>query len=86
LKMGSIRCPETSVNNYHATLSNILEERRSEFLSWLTARRPTTYTCKRKLSPKLPHSGAGGSYKLFEMNPRDALWISASQALHLRES
>jgi hypothetical protein len=29
LKMGSIRCPETSVKNYHSTLCNIPEERRS---------------------------------------------------------
>jgi hypothetical protein len=27
LKMGPIRCPETSVNNYHTTLRNITEER-----------------------------------------------------------
>jgi hypothetical protein len=27
--MGPIRCPETSVNNYHTTPCNILEERRS---------------------------------------------------------
>jgi hypothetical protein len=29
LKMGPIRCPETSVNNYHTTPGNIPEERRS---------------------------------------------------------
>jgi hypothetical protein len=29
LRMGPIRCPETSVQNYHSTLSNIPEERRS---------------------------------------------------------
>jgi hypothetical protein len=29
VKMGPIRCPETSVNNYHTTLCNIAEERRS---------------------------------------------------------
>jgi hypothetical protein len=29
VKMGSIRCPETSVNNYHTTPCNIPEERRS---------------------------------------------------------
>jgi hypothetical protein len=29
LKVGPIRCPETSVRNYHSTLRNILEERRS---------------------------------------------------------
>jgi hypothetical protein len=29
LKMGPISCPETSVNNYHSTLRNIPEERRS---------------------------------------------------------
>jgi hypothetical protein len=29
LKMGPIGCPETSVQNYHSTLSNIPEERRS---------------------------------------------------------
>jgi hypothetical protein len=29
LKMGTIRCPETSVNNYHSTPRNIPEERRS---------------------------------------------------------
>jgi hypothetical protein len=29
LKMRPIRCPETSVNNYHTTLRNIPEERRS---------------------------------------------------------
>jgi hypothetical protein len=28
--MGPIRCPETSVNNYHSTLRNIPEERRSQ--------------------------------------------------------
>jgi hypothetical protein len=28
LKMGPIRCPETSVNNYNSTLPNIAEERR----------------------------------------------------------
>ena len=28
-KMGPIRCPETSVNNYHTTPRNIPEERRS---------------------------------------------------------
>ena len=28
LKMGPIRCPETSVNDYHSTLSNTPEERR----------------------------------------------------------
>jgi hypothetical protein len=27
--MGQIRCPETSVNNYHTTARNIPEERRS---------------------------------------------------------
>jgi hypothetical protein len=27
LKMGPIRCPETSVNNYHTTPRNIPEER-----------------------------------------------------------
>jgi hypothetical protein len=27
--MGLIRCPETSVNDYHSTLRNIPEERRS---------------------------------------------------------
>jgi hypothetical protein len=30
LKMGSIRCPETSVKDYHSTLRNIAEERRSQ--------------------------------------------------------
>jgi hypothetical protein len=29
LKMGPIGCPETSVQNYHSTLHNIPEERRS---------------------------------------------------------
>jgi hypothetical protein len=29
LKMGPIRCPETSINNYHMTPRNIPEERRS---------------------------------------------------------
>jgi hypothetical protein len=29
LKMGPIRCPETSVNNYHTTPRNIPEERKS---------------------------------------------------------
>jgi hypothetical protein len=29
VKMGQIRCPETSVNNYHTTLRNIPEQRRS---------------------------------------------------------
>jgi hypothetical protein len=29
LKMGPIRCPETSVPNYHSMLRKILEERRS---------------------------------------------------------
>ena len=29
VKMGPIRCPETSVNNYHTTPRNIQEERRS---------------------------------------------------------
>jgi hypothetical protein len=28
-KMGPVRCPETSVNNYHTTPRNIPEERRS---------------------------------------------------------
>jgi hypothetical protein len=28
--MGQIRCPETSVMNYHSTLRNIPEERRSQ--------------------------------------------------------
>ena len=32
LKMGPIGCPETSVRNYHSTLRNIPEERRSLFL------------------------------------------------------
>jgi hypothetical protein len=35
LKMGLIGCPETSVRNYHYTLRNIPEERRSEKLSCL---------------------------------------------------
>jgi len=35
LKMGPIGCPETSVRNYHYTLRNIPEERRSEKLSCL---------------------------------------------------
>jgi len=30
--MGPIGCPETWVRNYHSTLRNMLEERRSEFL------------------------------------------------------
>jgi hypothetical protein len=30
--MGPIRCPETSVNNYHTTARNIPEERRSHVL------------------------------------------------------
>jgi hypothetical protein len=34
VKMGQIRCPETSVNNYHTTPRNIPEERRS-LLEWL---------------------------------------------------
>jgi hypothetical protein len=29
VKMGPIRCPETSVNNYHTTPRNVPEERRS---------------------------------------------------------
>jgi hypothetical protein len=29
ITMGPIRCPETSVNNYHTTPRNISEERRS---------------------------------------------------------
>jgi hypothetical protein len=29
LNMGQMRCPETSVNNYHTTLRNILEGRKS---------------------------------------------------------
>jgi hypothetical protein len=32
LKMGPIRCPETSVNNYHTTPRNIPEERRSHII------------------------------------------------------
>jgi hypothetical protein len=32
LKMGPIRCPETSVKNYHWTLRNIPEDRRSHIL------------------------------------------------------
>jgi uracil phosphoribosyltransferase len=32
LKMGPIRCPETSVNNYHMTPRNIPEEHRCELL------------------------------------------------------
>jgi hypothetical protein len=35
LKMGPISCPKTSVRNYHYTLRNIPEERRSEKLSGL---------------------------------------------------
>ena len=43
-KMGPIRCPETSAKDYHSTLRNIPEERRSRpvspfFLSWT----PTIY-------------------------------------------
>jgi len=35
LKMGPIGCPETAVKNYHYTLSNIPEERRSQnYVSW----------------------------------------------------
>jgi hypothetical protein len=30
--MGPIGCPETSVQNYHSTLRNIAEERRSQDL------------------------------------------------------
>jgi hypothetical protein len=30
VKMGPIRCPETSVNNYHTTPRNIPEERKSQ--------------------------------------------------------
>jgi hypothetical protein len=30
LKMGPIRCPETSLNDYHSTLRNIAVERRSD--------------------------------------------------------
>jgi hypothetical protein len=30
VQMGPIRCPETSVNNYHTTPLNIPEERRSQ--------------------------------------------------------
>jgi hypothetical protein len=29
-KMGPINCPETSVKNYHSTLRNVSEERRSQ--------------------------------------------------------
>jgi hypothetical protein len=36
LKMGPIRCPETSVQDYHSTLRNIPEERRSRFSSYFT--------------------------------------------------
>jgi hypothetical protein len=35
LKMGPIRCPETSVKNYHSTLRNTPEERKSQ--SWLVS-------------------------------------------------
>ena len=34
LKTGPIRCPETSVRNYHSALPNIAEERRSELPLW----------------------------------------------------
>jgi hypothetical protein len=30
LMMGPVRCAETSVNNYHSTLCNKAEERRSQ--------------------------------------------------------
>ena len=33
LKMGPIRCPETSVNSYHTMPRNIPEERRSQFVN-----------------------------------------------------
>jgi hypothetical protein len=31
LKIGPIGCPKTSAEDYHSTLRNILEERRSDF-------------------------------------------------------
>jgi hypothetical protein len=34
LKMGPICCPETSVGNYHRTLRNIPEQRRSQVTLW----------------------------------------------------
>jgi hypothetical protein len=37
LKMGPICCPETSVQNYHSTVRNIPEERRSQEHSYWTA-------------------------------------------------
>jgi hypothetical protein len=33
--MGLIGCPEMSVQNYHSTLRNIPEERRSWLVGWL---------------------------------------------------
>jgi hypothetical protein len=35
VRMGPIRCPETSVNNYHTTPCNTPEDRRFRILCWL---------------------------------------------------
>jgi hypothetical protein len=35
--MGPIRCPETSVNNYHTTQRNIPEEHRAQNIEYLIA-------------------------------------------------
>ena len=44
MKMGTMGCPETPVINYHYSLHNKTEERRSQHPTWemVTARLPPT--------------------------------------------
>jgi hypothetical protein len=55
LKMRPIGCPETSVRNYHYTLHNNPEERRSQLLYWSRIPFASRATCPSSSSPLLQY-------------------------------
>jgi hypothetical protein len=56
VKMGPIRCPETSVNNYHTTSRNIPEERRSEVLRYFTFQAQKCFISLRTLKVNISYT------------------------------